>query len=100
MTMRDDAQWVVNPFPGDDLLVYQELTPEWRALRALLAVLADTGAAVEFPVELAPGHVPVEVAVGWRMRSWWEADPDRGTVLLRAQWVAAPEIPEPTGEGR
>lgn len=86
---------VARPFPDDDLLTYEELTPEWRALRALLGVLADTGAAVAFPPALCPDRIALEVASGWRLR--WEVGSELGKpdVLLSARWVPAPQ----PGEG-
>jgi hypothetical protein len=84
----------VRPFPDDDPLSYGELTREMRALRALLAVLADTGAAVAFPGLLSPGYVPVEVAAGWRLDARFNADPDdANSVVLSATWMDAPLPP-------
>ena len=80
---------VVHPFPDDEPLSYPELPPEGRALRALLAVLADTGAEVVFPAALAPSSVSVLVAAGWRLLPALRGEPDAtGEVVhLTAEWV-------------
>lgn len=89
---------LVDPFPADDPLAYDELTPEWQVMRMLLAVLADTGAVVQLPVDLAPSFVPLSVAAGWRLRP--DIRPaadgphllaDAGKVRLSATWVAPPD---------
>ncbi len=88
----------VDPFPQDDPLCYEELSEEMRALRALLAVLADTGATVLYPPHLAPSSVPLWVAAGWRLQV--EVRPARDLphleaheqwARLSARWVARPD---------
>lgn len=91
-------RWAVDPFPADDPLCYEELSPEAAAMRVLLAVLADTGATVLYPPEFAPNCVPLMIAAGWRLRPEIRparelpcllADVDK--VRLSATWVAPPD---------
>lgn len=84
---------LVRPFTADDPLCFPELPPDQLALRALLAVLADTGATVEFPAHLYPGYVPVEVASGWTLRADAMSDADAGVVRLRVDRVPPDQIP-------
>lgn len=88
--MTDQA--VVRPFGRDDLLAYDELDPECRALRALMAVMADTGATVLFPVDLVPSYKAVAIASGWTLRPDFNPvpdakppHPDRGLVAMRCE---------------
>jgi hypothetical protein len=93
--------WVVNPFPVDDPLVYEELSPQQVALRALLAVLADTGAEVLLPAELLGMDgvsVNLHVACGWRIEARMRVEepvhdffePTRRTVRIGASWREVP----------
>jgi hypothetical protein len=80
----------VEPFPPDDPLAYNELTPEMLAWRVALAALADSGGVAAIPVDLMPSYVPIEVAAGWRLRLRVDADAERRMVLLSAQWADWP----------
>lgn len=94
----DPRRPLVRPFSDEDPLTYEELSGEGLALRALLAVLADTGAAVMFPTHLVPAYVMLtaaEVVAGWTLR------PDlrlaNGECVLTCTRVAPPYIPQPPG---
>lgn len=95
MTDPTPQRRVVRPFPDDDPLCYEELTGEGLALRALLAVLADTGAAVEFPPGLLPHPTGLLMAEGWRLRHTQDPGSAPGTVVVAAQWVDLPEFARP-----
>lgn len=86
---------VVDPFPADDPLAYDELSSSWLVMRALLAVLADTGAQVSFPAQLFPGWMEAQIAAGWRLDVRRELAP-QDVVVMSAQWRDAPARP---GEG-
>jgi hypothetical protein len=84
----------VDPFPDGDPLTYEELPHDQIALRALLAVLADTGAAVRFPEHLKPSPLALSIPSGWRLQ--WEMrlveaadflEAARPVAELSARWV-------------
>lgn len=74
----------VDPFALGDPLCYPELTPEQSAIRALLAVLADTGRSVVFPRELAPSELAMHIAGGWTLIPGYAPGPTNDTLVLAA----------------
>lgn len=86
---RPEPTTVVDPFPADDPLAYDELTPTWMAWRAALAALATTGAALDMPANLCPPFHDLEIAAGWRLRWTYQPDPDRKIITITATWADA-----------
>lgn len=78
----------VDPCPPEEPLAWDELDPQSAALRTLLAVLADTGAVVTFPVTgWLPEPIPLAVACGWMLRPDFTADRENGRMLLSCEHV-------------
>lgn len=91
--MTDRPDRIVRPYTDADHLTYSELSPECSALRALMMVLAETGASVAFPEGQAPGFVEVMVAAGWTLQPEFSPCPgEPQSVLLSCAKVPVPRF--------
>ncbi len=89
----------VEPYRTDDPLCFPELSETQRAYRLLLAVLADTGAVITIPHDLAPQWTPMEIAAGWTLRPRVVGDAESGTLSLSAVRVQEPWLPHSMATG-
>lgn len=84
----------INPFGPNDLLVYDELSTDQIAWRALLAVLAATGATVSIPVELMPpASWLIPMVSGWTLQAQIDTDEATGNRTLSAEPAQIPPLP-------